>query len=86
LGLEAIFDEHNHFTTSWNFSFLPIHNLTFTVAPGAQFSEDHVELTSHFECSYEFLFDGIHIGPVVEYAYAPRDARFLFGIHLGYGF
>lgn len=86
LGLEAILDEHQHYTTSVNLSFLPIHNLTFTVAPGAQFSDDHTEFTSHFEVSYEFIFDRIHLGPVMEYAYAPLDAHLLFGLHLGFGF
>ncbi len=86
LGLEAIFDDHRHYATSVNFSYLPIHNLTFTVAPGVQFGPEHAEFTSHFEVSYEFILGKIHLGPVLEYAYAKEDAHAMLGAHIGFGF
>lgn len=86
LGLEGIFDEHRHYSASVNFSYLPIHNLTFTVAPGVQYGEGDYTLTSHFECSYEFIFDRFHVGPVIEYAWAPTDAHIMAGVHFGFGF
>jgi hypothetical protein len=86
LGLETIFDDHKHFSTSINFSYFPIHNLTLTVAPGAMFSETSTEFTTHFEASYEFVFNKFHIGPLVEYAYATVDKHIMVGLHIGYGF
>ena len=86
LGLEAIFDEHRHYSTSLNLSYLPFHNLTLTIAPGAQFGPETTEFTTHFEVSYEFIFGEIHLGPVAEYAWAENDAHAMLGIHLGYGF
>ncbi len=86
VGLEGIFDEHRHYAASFNMSYLPIHNLTFTVAPGVQYGENNYVFTTHFECSYEFIFDRIHIGPVVEYAWATTDAHFMAGVHFGFGF
>ncbi|NQV52074.1 MAG: hypothetical protein HQ500_02775 [Flavobacteriales bacterium] len=86
VGLEGIFDEHRHYAASFNISYLPIHNLTFTVAPGVQYGENNYAFTTHFECSYEFIFDRIHIGPVIEYAWATTDAHFMAGVHIGFGF
>jgi len=86
LGFEAVFDEHTHYSTSLNLSYLPIHNLTFTVAPGIQFGPNSTEFTTHFEVSYEFILGAIHLGPVLEYAYAKDDAHAMIGVHIGFGF
>ncbi len=86
LGLESILDEHRHYATSINLSYLPIHNLTLTVSPGIQFGPDVEEFTSHFEASYEFNFGEIHLGPVLEYAYAKDDEHAMLGLHVGFGF
>jgi hypothetical protein len=86
LGFEAILDEHRHYTTSINFSYFPIHNLTLTVAPGVLFSKGSSEFTTHFESSYEFILNKFHIGPVVEYAHAAQDNHFMIGLHTSYGF
>ncbi len=86
LGLETIFDEHRHYATSINFSYLPIHNLTLTVAPGIQFGPESEEFTSHFEATYEFILGDIHLGPVLEYAYAKEDEHAMLGLHVGFGF
>ncbi|HAW21405.1 MAG TPA: hypothetical protein DCX14_14580 [Flavobacteriales bacterium] len=86
LGFEAILDDHKHTAASVTFSYLPIHNLTFTAAPGLQFGEGITVFTTHFECAYEFIFDRIHIGPVAEYAWAPTDSHAMVGLHLGFGF
>lgn len=86
LGLEAIFDEHRHYATSLNLSYLPIHELTLTVAPGIQFAPDSEDFTTHFEAVYEFEIGNVHIGPVAEYAWAPNDAHAMLGLHFGFGF
>lgn len=85
IGLEGIFDEHGHTSTSINLSYLPIHNLTLTVAPGLQFGEGETQFTSHFEATYEFVWDRLHLGPVAEYAYAKNDAHIMLGLHIGIG-
>jgi hypothetical protein len=85
LGLEGIFDEHGHYSTSLNLSYLPIHQWTITMAPGIQFGEDERQFTTHFETSYEFIWDRLHLGPVFEYAYAADDAHYMLGLHLGLG-
>ncbi len=86
LGLEAIYDEHRHYATSLNLSYLPIHELTITVAPGIQFAPESEDFTTHFEAVYEFEIGKMHIGPVAEYAWAPNDAHVMFGLHLGFSF
>ncbi|MFC2124749.1 hypothetical protein ACFLU5_08055 [Bacteroidota bacterium] len=86
LGFESIIDEHNHYTISINISYLPIHNLTLTVAPGVLFSKTSSKFATHFEASYEFIFNKFHIGPVAEYAYAMHDCHFMTGLHISYGF
>jgi hypothetical protein len=86
LGLEAIFDEHRHYATSINFSYLPIHALTFTVAPGIQVAPESEDFTTHFEVVYEFEIGELHIGPVAEYAWSPNDAHAMLGLHIGCGF
>ena len=86
LGLEGIFDEHRHYATSINFSYLPIHALTFTIAPGIQFAPESEDFTTHFEVVYEFEIGELHIGPVAEYAWSPNDAHAMLGLHIGLGF
>ncbi len=86
LGVEAIFDEHRHYATSLNLSYLPIHALTLTVAPGIQFAPDSEDFTTHFEAVYEFEIGKVHLGPVLEYAWAPNDAHAMLGLHIGFGF
>ena len=86
IGLEGIFDEHRHYATSINFSYLPIHALTLTVAPGIQFAPDSEDFTTHFEIVYEFKIGKLHIGPVAEYAWSPNDAHTMIRLHTGFGF
>ncbi len=86
LGLEGIFDEHRHYATSINFSYLPIHALTLTIAPGIQFAPESEDFTMHFEVVYEFEIGELHIGPVAEYAWSPNDAHAMIGLHIGFGF
>lgn len=91
LGYERIFDEHKHNTLGLVTAFRPINNddkLCLIVSPGLT-SEDgnsKVDFALHFETSYEFEINNLHIGPVLEFAYDPEDIHISLGLHVGYGF
>ena len=85
-GVETILDEHQHIATSVHLSYFPVHSLGLTIAPGILFTEGDGQFSLHLEASYEFILGSIHLGPVVEYAYAKDDSHLMFGLHVGLGF
>ena len=89
VGYERIFDEHKHSSAGLILSYDPIEHLAISLSPGITFqgsdvSEMHFGL--HLEALYEFEIGFFHIGPVVEFAYAPEDYHLSLGVHIGIGF
>jgi len=90
LGLENVFDEHNHFNTGIVFNYNLVKGLFVSFSPGYLIihHENQVDkgFSSHFELNYEFEFNKIHIGPVLEYSLSKFDKHFMIGIHTGFSF
>ncbi len=84
LGFEAILDRHTHYAANINFTYLPIHALSITAAPGLVFTENETAFSVHFETDYAFELDKIHLGPTIEVAVAKEDIHLMLGLHLGF--
>lgn len=89
-GLESILDEHRHYTASVVSQFNVYQGLNVAFAPGLLFRKEGdvfvQSYSTHFEITYEFDFDDLHLGPVAEIGIEPVGVHFMFGIHLGAGF
>lgn len=93
-GLEFFLDKHKHASVEFSFAYRPIHPLYIAVSPGISIplSKNNSEERStpgyatHFEILYEFEFDHVHVGPMMEYAYAAEDQHFVLALHFGINF
>ena len=88
-GFERIFDEHGHNTFGLVASYRPVEKLSLILSPGITVEDAHpdeLKFALHFETAYEFIFNSIHIGPVLEFAYDPEDFHISLGLHIGFGF
>jgi hypothetical protein len=87
-GFEAVFLDHTHYNISAMAVFRPVHPLWVAVGPGlAYFTEENqYKLSLHVETGYEFELKSIHIGPMIEYAFAGGDHHFMVGLHVGFPF
>ena len=87
-GLEALFAEHNHYNLSAMVVYRPVHPLWFSLGPGITYfaHENEYSFSVHIETGYEFEVGPIHVGPMIEYAYAGGDQHVMIGIHVGFPF
>lgn len=89
LGYERIFDDHGHNTFGIVGAYRPTDRVVINLSPGITFEDgesDHSAFALHFETSYEWEIDYLHIGPVFEVAYDPEDIHISLGLHIGIGF
>lgn len=63
-------------------------SLSFSISPGITFEDEdpQANFAFHFETSYEFEVRGLHMGPVLEFAFDPEDIHISLGLHIGFGF
>ena len=87
-GFEFIFGEHKHYTIHFLVLYRPIHPLWIGLGPGATYfeHEQEIHISGHIEVGYEFDLGKIHLGPVVEYAWAKDDQHIMVGVHFGFPF
>ena len=91
-GLEFIPDEHAHMAVVWSLGFRPVHPWYLGVAPGIEFPlSSHEEeagpgFAMHFETVYEFEFNWLHIGPMIEYGIGKEHSHFTVAVHAGINF
>ena len=82
IGYEYIIDEHQHHALGFVLGYSVIEDLTISISPGVTINEG--KFTSHFEINYGFdIGKNIHLGPLLEYAYAKDDNHITVGLHLG---
>lgn len=89
IAYERIFDEHKHNTIGIVGSYNPFKSLHINIAPGIAFEDSEpfdLKFAFHAETSYDFELGNIHVGPLLEFAFAPDDYHISFGLHVGYGF
>ena len=89
LAYERIFDEHKHRTYALVASYRLVEKLNISISPGIAYEEEEELISSfaiHTEFLYEFEFDHIHIGPLLEFAYDQEDFHISLGVHFGMGF
>lgn len=89
VALEAILDEHKHYSIAPLIEFRPIHALAFSFAPGITFEESlsgESRFSTHFEATYEFEVGPLHLGPLLEYALSAEDQHMMLGLHVGVAF
>ena len=89
VGLEAIIDEHKHYTLSAVFQYRIYKGIIIAVAPGLLLrkeEENVFEFAQHIEAGYEFEIGKIHIGPVVELGIEKNGMHYMGGIHFGIDF
>lgn len=72
LGYERIFDNHKHNNIGVVVSFRPIEAFAIDLTPGVNFEvkDPGARFAIHLETTYEFELNRIHLGPVLEFAYA----------------
>lgn len=91
-GLEFIADDHKHMAAVFSLGYRPVHPLYFGVSPGIAFplgqttENSEASFSSHFEVLYEFEFDFIHLGPMIEYSWGAEDQHLMVALHLGLNF
>ncbi len=91
-GIEFLLDDHRHTSLVLSLGYRPVHQLYLAIAPGIAFpleqheQETEIEFAAHFEILYEFEFDFVHIGPMVEYAIGTEDQHVILALHLGFNF
>ena len=87
-GFETILGDHKHYTFHVFALYRPIHSWWIGIGPGLTYFEHDEELrfSGHIETGYEFELGKIHLGPVVEYAWAKEDQHIMVGIHVGIPF
>jgi hypothetical protein len=87
-GFEAVIMDHQHYNLSVMAVYRPIHALWISLGPGATYfaEEEEVKLSLHIETGYEFDLKVLHIGPMIEYAFAGSDHHIMIGLHLGFPF
>jgi len=87
-GAEGVFDEHGHGNLSVVINYRIFGGLNASVAPGIVLMELAdgwaPRFASHFEVAWEFEVGGIHLGPVVEYAWSSVDRHAMVGVHIGF--
>ena len=89
VGYERIFDDHKH--TTWGIvgTYRPIDEWSINLSPGITYENlqtEQLAFSIHIETSYEFEFNGLHIGPALEFAYDPEDIHISLGVHMGFAF
>ena len=88
-GYERIFDEHRHNAAGINFIYEPVENLHLNLSPAVAFEgsgQDGLSFAIHFEVSYEFRINHIHIGPTTALGSDFEEVHMGLGLHIGYGF
>jgi hypothetical protein len=100
LGYERVFDDHGHDTFGVVGCYRISHPLAFCLSPGLTFADhdddhdddhdeheeegSHGEFSLHAELGYEFHIGSLHVGPALEFAYAPEDIHIGLGLHIGF--
>jgi hypothetical protein len=88
-GYERIFDEHGHNTFGIVCAYRPVEHLNINVSPGLTVEDIETESANfsfHLEALYEYEINALHIGPVLEFAFAREDYHISLGLHIGIGF
>jgi hypothetical protein len=87
-GFEAVFMEHTHYNLSAMAVFRPIHPFWISIGPGIAYftKENQYRISLHIETGYEFDLKAVHLGPMLEYAFAGGDHHFMIGLHVGIPF
>jgi len=88
LGFETFLDEHKHLNFGIPLNYNTLKRFVFTVTPGVLLKHETTWDASpsiHFESLYEFEFEHFHMGPMLEFAFAPADFHIMLGLHIGLG-
>ena len=90
LGLEAIIDEHRHYTISAVIQYRVYKGLILSTAPGLLVlinpGGNLYQFAEHFEITYEMEVGNFHIGPVLELGVEKAGLHFMAGVHFGIDF
>ena len=89
VGVERIFDDHQHSTIGLTFNYRPVDKLNLSISPGLASENnafDQSVFALHVETSYEFEIHDFHLGPVLEFAADKEDVHISLGLHFGIGF
>lgn len=89
IAYERIFDEHKHNTIGIVGSYNPFKLLHISLTPGVSFNDNEssdLKFAFHAETSYDFNLGNLHLGPMLEVAFAPDDYHISLGLHIGFGF
>lgn len=90
IGLETIFDEHKHYTSSIVFQYRLYKGLAISYAPGLLIRKElatyQYQFASHIEAAYEFEIGEFHIGPVAELGVEKNGIHYMGGVHFGVNF
>lgn len=87
-GAGILFGEHRHYALHIMAIWRPIGGWWIGAGPGVTYFDGHDEFSAsgHIETGYEFHVWKVHLGPVVEYAWAKDDQHLMLGLHLGVPF
>jgi len=90
-GIELLMDEHLHTSVVLALGY----NITTCLYLGYGVGIDpsminkggnKVNFDHHLELAYEFDFDRIHLGPMLEYGLSAEDRHYMVGVHGGFSF
>ncbi len=88
VGAEVIFTDDPHFSLLGAVGVYPWKELELIISPGVEFAkhdgEREREFVMHYEITYGFLFNSIHIGPVLGFAHTRESRHYSAGIHFGF--
>lgn len=85
LGVEKIFDEHNHTSLGLVLGYNILENLYMGVSPALTIEENELIFSGHLEAVYGIEMGDFHIGPAVEFAFDGDDYHCGLGLHIGLG-
>ena len=87
VGAETVLDEHAHANLAVVINYELFGGLNASVAPGVLVVETEQgwtpKVAAHFELAWEFDLGGVHLGPVLEYAWSSIDQHAMVGLHVG---
>lgn len=84
-SIEAIIDEHRHYTISLANQFRLYKGLSFVFAPGLLFLKEGSDweylFAQHFEIGYEFELGRFHVGPIADLSVSAAGMHYMAGLH-----
>jgi len=88
LGGEFIFSDEVHYGAMVSLAYYPWRELAIIVSPGYEFAKHDGNTENafamHYELSYAFEINGIHMGPVVSFSETDHSEHYSFGWHFGF--